>query len=356
MRRALALAARGLGETAPNPVVGCVIARGGRVLAEGWHRRAGLAHAEADALAKLRPGQARGATCFVTLEPCDHTGRTGPCSRALIAAGIRRVVVAMRDPHDIVAGRGLRRLRRAGLEVEVGLLEDEARLLNAGYLHWLATGRPRVTLKAAVSLDGRLATRSGDARWVTGERARREGHRLRAVSQAVLVGGGTVVADDPELTVRLPGRRVRQRLAVVLDAKLQTPARARIVRPGTLVIASSTAPAKRERALVSKGVELLRLPGRSGRVEIGAVLDELGRRGVHDLLVEGGSEVHASFIEAGQVDRLVVFVAPLLLGREGVPLADLAGPARLAEALRLVDVDVRRLGEDVMIAGRPSGR
>ena len=350
MRRALALARRAAGRTAPNPMVGCVIVKGGRVVAEGFHRKAGTAHAEVAALAKIAPGKARGATVYVTLEPCNHTGRTGPCSEALVAAGVGRVVAAMGDPNPHVAGGGARRLRRAGIPVEIGLCEDEARRLNAGFLKHGRTGRPLVTLKAAVSLDGRIAAGSGDARWVTGEAARREVHRMRDRADAILVGAGTVIADDPSLTTRLPGGRGRDPLRVIVDGKAGIPPTAKVVGPGTLIVTRGARGA-RTAALVARGAEVLPMPGPGGRVDLGALLDELGRRGVLELLVEGGARIHGALLAAGLVDRVVVFVAPKIVGAGGVPMVGAPGARTMAEAWTLADVRVRRLGDDVMIEG-----
>lgn len=355
MRMALREAARGRGRTAPNPMVGCVIVREGRVLARGWHRKAGLAHAEVDALSHLPERRAPGATCYVTLEPCNHTRRTGPCTEALIAAGVARVVAALRDPHDIVDGRGIERLRAAGIQVDVGVLEEEARALNAGYISWVTRHRPRVTLKAAVTLDGRLAARGGDARWVTGEASRLEAHRLRDAADAILVGAGTVRADDPQLTTRLPGGRGKDPLRVILDGRLSIPEGAAVVRPGTLVVAGASAPAEAERRLRERGAEVLRLPEEEGSVALVPLVEELGRREVMELLIEGGGRVHAGFLAAGLVDRMIVFVAPKLVGAGGVPLIDLAGPERMADAWQLRVVTVRRLGDDVMIVGTLGG-
>ena len=351
MRRALALAARARGATAPNPMVGCVLVRGGRIVGEGYHHRAGLAHAEVEALSAAG-ARARGATAYVTLEPCNHHGRTGPCTEALIAAGVARVVAAMKDDNPGVKGGGAARLRRAGVGVELGLLEEEARAQNAGFLRWSRTGRPLVTLKAAVTLDGRMATAGGDARWVTGEAARREVHRMRHAATAILVGAGTVLADDPALTTRLPGgRRGHQPLRVVLDGRLRIPAGAQVVGPGTLVVCGQGASKAAEKRLSARGAAVLRLPDERGRVDPGLLLDELGRRGVLELLVEGGAAVHGALLGAGLVDRCAIFVAPRLLGSDGVPLFSGASPARMADALSLTGVTVRRLGDDVLIAG-----
>ncbi len=348
MRRALALAARGRGTTRPNPMVGCVIARGGRILAEGWHRRAGGDHAEVAALRQLGR-RAAGATAYVSLEPCCHTGRTGPCTAALVAAGVRRVVYALRDPNPRVNGRGARALRQAGVAVEGDVLAAEAAELNRGYLAWVTTGRPWVTLKAAVSLDGRIAARGGDSKWITGPAARREAHRLRAAHDAILVGAGTVHADDPALTVREVRGRDPQR--VILDGRLRT-------RPGAAAVPGSwiATRAKGGGALERRGATILRVTGRGPRVDLGALLDELGRREVTSLLVEGGGEVHGQFLRAGLVDEVAIFVAPVLIGGDGIPVLRGEGAATMAQALRLVDVRVKRLGNDVLVTGRIGNR
>ncbi|MBI5478629.1 MAG: bifunctional diaminohydroxyphosphoribosylaminopyrimidine deaminase/5-amino-6-(5-phosphoribosylamino)uracil reductase RibD [Deltaproteobacteria bacterium] len=353
MRRALRLAARGLGRTSPNPVVGAVVVKDGRVLATGYHRRAGLDHAEVAALRRLG-FQARGADLYVTLEPCNHHGRTPPCTEAVIRAGIRRVVVGMRDPCRLVDGRGIRRLRRAGIAVEVGLLGPQCRRVNEHFLCVQEQGRPFVTWKAAVTLDGRIATRRGDSRWVTGARARALGHALRDTHDAILVGAGTVRVDDPLLTTRRRGGRDPVR--VVLDGRLAISPRARLLHSGspapTLVVCGRGAPAARERALVAAGAEVLRLPGRRGRVSPAALLAALLERGLLAVLIEGGGETAAAFLEAGLVDKVVVIVAPKLVGGVGaVPMLGGRGVARMAEAVQLCDITYRQIGAEMVISG-----
>lgn len=351
LRRALALARRGLGRTAPNPPVGCVLVRGATVVGEGFHRRAGLPHAEVEALT-VAGRHARGATAYVTLEPCNHRGRTGPCTEALLGAGVARVVAAIADPNPRVAGGGGAWLRSRGVRVDIGGLADEAAELAGGFLRHVASGRPRVTLKAAVSLDGRLAASSGDSRWITGPAARREAHRLRDQSDAILVGAGTVRADDPALTTRLPGGRGRDALVVILDGGLRISEEARVVRPGTLVATSLVADEGKAARLRARGAEVVRLPGSGPRVDLGALLDELGRRAVLDLLVEGGGEVHGELLGGGFVDRVRIFVAPKLIGAAGRPLVALPGATTMAEAWSLRAPEVRRFGDDVLIGGR----
>jgi diaminohydroxyphosphoribosylaminopyrimidine deaminase/5-amino-6-(5-phosphoribosylamino)uracil reductase len=353
MRRALRLAARGLGRTSPNPVVGAVVVKDGRVLATGYHRRAGLEHAEVAALRRLGC-RAAGADLYVTLEPCDHHGRTPPCSEAVIRAGVRRVVVGMRDPNPLVDGRGIRRLRRAGIAVEVGCCGAECRRVNEQFVCVQERGRPFVTWKAAVTLDGRIATRTGDSRWVTGAAARDLGHALRDTHDAILVGAGTVRVDDPLLTTRRPGGRDPVR--VVLDGRLTISPRARLLHSGspapTLVACAQDAPAARARALGAAGAEVVRLPGRGGRVAPAALLAALLGRGLVSVLIEGGGETAAAFLEAGLVDKVVWFVAPKLVGGTGaVPALGGRGVARMADAIRLCDTTFRQIGEEIMVSG-----
>jgi diaminohydroxyphosphoribosylaminopyrimidine deaminase/5-amino-6-(5-phosphoribosylamino)uracil reductase len=362
MRRALALAERGRGTARPNPVVGAVIVRGGRVLAEGFHHRAGEAHGEIDALSRLG-GRAPGATIYVNLEPCCHTGRTGPCTRALIAAGIARVVVGCVDPNPRVDGQGVRRLRRAGVRVDVGCLEAACREANRGFFVWVREQRPLVTLKVAATLDGFIAGPGGAPIGITGAPARIVAHELRAAHDAVLVGAGTVIADDPRLTVRLPagGKRARgQRRAsparVVLDGQLRTPPSARILRrapgsPATIVFGARGAAPGRARALERAGAEVVLLPGRAGRLSIAGVLRELGRREIQSLLIEGGAAVHGAFIGARLADRVAFFLAPKLFGA-GVPIAAGAASKTAAlPALRLGPLDARAVGDDLLVTG-----
>jgi diaminohydroxyphosphoribosylaminopyrimidine deaminase/5-amino-6-(5-phosphoribosylamino)uracil reductase len=330
MRRALALAERGRGTTRPNPVVGAVIVRRGRIVAEGFHRRAGEAHAEVNAFAALR-GPARGTTLYVTLEPCCHVGRTGPCTAAILAARPARVVVGCGDPNPVVDGQGIAQLRRAGIRVDVGCLEAECSAAIRAYSVWVRERRPLVTLKAAATLDGHIADgRRRAARqpgWITGPAARQAAHELRAAHDAVLVGAGTVLTDDPRLTVRLPGRRAARPLRVVLAGRRRLPARAHVL--------DGSAP-----SLVIRG-------GAGGRVPIRRALAELAANDVQSVLVEGGAAVHGSFIAAGLVDRIALFVAPALLGG-GTPIA--AGPGLpLAKALPLGPLAVRTVGADLLI-------
>jgi diaminohydroxyphosphoribosylaminopyrimidine deaminase/5-amino-6-(5-phosphoribosylamino)uracil reductase len=340
MRRALALAARGLGETNPNPAVGCVVARGAQVVGEGFHERAGGPHAEVVALREAG-SRARGATLYVTLEPCAHHGRTPPCAPLVRDSGVARVVAAIRDPSPPVAGRGLALLRRAGIAVETGLLAGEAARLDERFLAWARRGRPFVLLKAALTLDGRVATASGRSKWITDREQRRQARWLRRLHDAVLVGIGTALADDPLL---LPSPRTRRPfLRVVLDSRLRLPERSRLAltaTPRTPVLALSCAPdPSRRRRLEAAGVEVAGVAGEAGRVSLASALGALAARGVASLMVEGGGEVLGSFLAARLADQVALFRAPLLLGGRGSrPAFGGPDPAEVRDGLRLEPV------------------
>lgn len=321
MRRALELARHGAGRTSPNPMVGAVIVKNATVLAEGWHHAAGQPHAEVDALRKLAaPGDARGATMYVTLEPCCHTGRTGPCTEALIAAGIARVVVATSDPNPLVDGKGMRRLREAGMEVHLGLLEREAVELNAGFLMLQSQGRPFVMAKWAMTLDGRIAATSGDSQWISNETSLQVVHRMRARSDAIMVGIGTVLRDNPRLNVRLPGYAGRQPLRVVIDTRLRTPLKAAVCQQDpmnagkTILFCSHGENPGHITRFTELGVEVCPVDSDHGMINMKQVLEELGRRQVLNLLVEGGGQLHGSLMREGLIDAVTTFVAPKLIG------------------------------------------
>ncbi|HEX2374685.1 MAG TPA: bifunctional diaminohydroxyphosphoribosylaminopyrimidine deaminase/5-amino-6-(5-phosphoribosylamino)uracil reductase RibD [Actinomycetota bacterium] len=361
MARAVALAEGGRGATSPNPMVGAVLVRDQRVVGEGFHQAAGRAHAEAVALAAAGAA-AEGATCYVTLEPCAHHGRTPPCADALVAAGVARVVVAMADPDPRVDGAGLVRLRAAGMTVAVGVGAGPAAEQNAAYLTHRRLGRPRITLKAAASLDGKVAAPDGTSQWITGPAARADAHRLRAEADAVAVGAGTALADDPRLTVRLPGHAGRQPLRVLVDAAGRVGAGGHLFdgEAETLVATTPAAPAAAVDAWKAAGAEVLICP--SAPVGQGVDLDDLGRalgeRGVLELLVEGGPRLQASLWAVGLADRLVWYLAPLAIGGDGAPgLLGGPGAATLAEAHRLRLASVDRLGDDLRLVAypRPTG-
>jgi diaminohydroxyphosphoribosylaminopyrimidine deaminase / 5-amino-6-(5-phosphoribosylamino)uracil reductase len=314
MRRSLALARRGLGKTSPNPCVGAVLVRGGKIIGEGWHRRAGGPHAEVFA---LRGVNARGATLYVTLEPCCTWGRTPPCTSAIIPAGVKRVVVGALDLNPKHAGRGLTILKRAGIRVTAGLLAEEANELNAAFNTWTTTGRPLVVAKAAMSLDGKMATRTGDSKWITSETARREGHRLRATVDAVIVGANTVIRDNPQLTLR-HGVQGRQPWRVVLDSRGRCPLSARLftdkLRHRTVVITTRHSSARWRRCLALLGISVFVVPGARGRVDLPVALRELGRMEITSAVVEGGATLLESFFAARLVDKVMFFYAPIIIG------------------------------------------
>ncbi len=352
MRRALDLAGRARGLTSPNPMVGAVVAAGGEIVGEGYHRQAGAPHAEIEALQRAG-ARARGATLYLTLEPCNHVGRTPPCVPAIVAAGIARVVVAVADPNPFVAGRGAGALLAAGVMVDVGLLAEVAEQQNRVFLTAMRERRPHVTLKAATTADGKIADVHGVSKWITGDAARAHAHRLRAEADAIVVGATTALRDDPALTVRLAEPWPREPWRVVLDAAGRVSPQAQLIRGATparaLVAIAHDADAGRARALEAAGATVVRLPAREGRIEVAALLADLFARDVRGVLVEGGGEVHAAFLEAGVVDRVALFVAPLLLGGREAPTA-IGGAGRdLKSAVRLTRPTVTALGDDVLL-------
>ena len=345
MRRALALAEKGLYTTTPNPRVGCVVTRGETVVAEGWHERAGEPHAEAIALAKAS-ASAESSTVSVNLEPCSHYGRTPPCAGALINAKVARVVAALRDPNP-QAARGGEALAAAGIRFEHGLLEDEARELNIGFLSRIQRGRPWVRLKIAATLDGRSALASGASQWITGKEARRDGHRWRARACAVLTGVGTVSADDPQLTVR-EVETPRQPLRVIVDSRLETPRGAKILQGDRVLVFAA------RQAQAPENADLVVLPNAHGKVELPRMLEELARRGVNELHVEAGFRLNGSLVREGCVDEFLLYFNPSFLGDGAQGMLDLPAVAALEQRLSLKLVSVERLGEDLRILARPA--
>jgi diaminohydroxyphosphoribosylaminopyrimidine deaminase/5-amino-6-(5-phosphoribosylamino)uracil reductase len=355
LETAYALAEKARGRTSPNPCVGAVVVRRGRVVGTGFHVRPGTPHAEIIALAEAG-ARSRGATLYLTLEPCVHWGRTPPCIDTVLAAGLRRVVVSARDPNPLVDGRGLRRLRRAGIDVSVGLLEERNGRLNEAYLKYITRRVPFVTLKAAVSLDGKIASRSGDSRWISSAASRAFAHRMRGEADAILVGIGTVLRDDPRLTVRHPGWRSKRVVRVVLDAKLRFPLRAKLLstlsRGRLWILTGPHPPAARRRALERAGAEVVPVPCRGGRLDLRKVLAALGRREIAHLLVEGGSRVHGAFLDARLADKIVLFVAPKIIGGAGAPsLHGGAGASSMKRALRLASLRAFPVGPDIIMEG-----
>jgi diaminohydroxyphosphoribosylaminopyrimidine deaminase / 5-amino-6-(5-phosphoribosylamino)uracil reductase len=351
MRAALSLARRGLGTVWPNPAVGCLLVKDGEVVGRGWTQPGGRPHGETEALARAG-AQAEGATTYVSLEPCCHHGKTPPCADALIAAGIKRAVVAIEDPDPRVAGRGIEKLRDAGVAVETGLGAKEAAEINAGFFKRIAEGRPLVTLKLAATLDGRIATASGESQWITGEAARQRAHLLRATHDAVMVGVGTVVADNPQLTCRLPGLEARSPVRIVIDGSLRVPLTANLIAEAkavpTWIVHRHGADAARCQALRDCGVELIEVPvSESVEMDLTVAFTELGKRGLTRVLVEGGAKLAGELMEEGLVDRLAWFHAPRLIGGDGLPAIEAFGVGALASAPTFKRLSLETIGDDV---------
>jgi len=350
MGRSLDLARRGLYTTTPNPRVGCVVVKGGVVVGDGWHEKAGLPHAEVLAL-KAAGERARGAALYLNLEPCSHHGRTPPCVDAIIEAGVKRVVAAIGDPNPKVAGAGFAKLRAAGIAVEQGLREDEARELNIGFLARMTRGRPWVRMKIAASLDGRTALANGKSQWITGEAARGDGHRWRARACAVLTGFGTVRDDDPQLNVRGVDTP-RQPLKIVVDSKFETSPSARLLKEGKTLVVGAVDDAKRIAALKAAGAEVAVIPNDGGKVELFKLMKELARRELNEIHIEAGTKLNGSLLQAGVVDELLVYLAPSLIGDSGRGMFNLPELIDLSQTTALKVREVERVGEDLRILAR----
>jgi diaminohydroxyphosphoribosylaminopyrimidine deaminase/5-amino-6-(5-phosphoribosylamino)uracil reductase len=355
MKMALRLATLGAGSVSPNPMVGAVVVQDGEVVGQGWHNRYGEPHAEVVAL-RDAGDRSRGATLYVTLEPCNHHGKTPPCTEAILAAGIKRLVTAILDPNHMVGGGGAAFLREKGIQVETGLLAQESRYLNETWFTWLEIGLPFVIAKAACSLDGKIATRTGDSKWLTSETARGFGHRLRHECDAILVGIGTVLADNPQLTARRPRRSGNDPIRVVLDSHLRIPPDAHLLHlkssAPTWVVCTAAAPAEKFQALKALDVDVLVMPEDKGRVALKPLLQELGCRQVQSLLLEGGAEVLGAFLDQRLVDKFYFFYAPKILGgKDAYPAVAGQGVASLSEAHQARDLTLRRLGPDLLVSG-----
>lgn len=356
MARAIELARRGLFTTDPNPRVGCVIVKNGAIIGEGYHVRAGEAHAEVNALQDAGDDVA-GVTVFLTLEPCSHHGRTPPCCDALIAAGVSRVIVAMQDPNPKVSGQGLAKMRDAGIVVETGLLGEQAEALNPGYLMRMRHGRPWIRCKLAMSLDGRTALASGESKWITSSAAREDVHVLRARSSAIMTGSGTVLHDDPSMTVRLQIRNVtidKQPLRIVLDSQLQVSTQATILKqPGKTRIVCCQADSQRARALQAAGAEVVELAGKDGHIDLSALMQHLAEDEINEVLLESGATLAGAMLMAGYIDELIVYMAPVLMGDSARGLLHLPGLDTMADKVELNIIDIRALGSDWRITARP---
>lgn len=355
MEHALALASKARGHTSPNPLVGAVIVRAGQIVGEGYHQKAGEAHAEIHALSQAEE-LAEGATMYVTLEPCCHWGRTPPCTESLIRAKIANVFVSMKDPNPQVAGNGIRQLEEAGIHVQVGICEEESQQLNEVFIKYITTQCPFVILKSAISLDGKIATASGESQWITSEASRSKGHEVRAQVDAILVGVGTVLQDNPSLTTRLPDRTNADPIRVIVDSRGRTPPGAKVFNPdsnaGALIAVTENAPQEKIEALKSAGADVLIIQEQEGHVCLRALMRELARREITSVLIEGGGAINAAALQAGIVDKLMFFIAPKLIGGENAPgPVGGVGIARLAEAYELREVKTSQSGADFLIEG-----
>ncbi len=352
MRRALRLAERGRGRTSPNPMVGALLVKRGKVVGEGYHARAGEPHAEIVALTKAGR-EARGATLYINLEPCTHFGKTPPCAPAVIDAEVKRVVIGMEDPNPLVKGKGIALLRKAGIDVTVGVLEEACYRLNEAFCKYIVERRPFVILKAGATLDGKLATRQGDSKWITGETSRGFVHRLRNQVDGVVVGIGTVLKDDPMLTARVKGGRDPYR--IIFDSRLRIPEEAKVINlaPSKTIIATTEmAPREKRERLERKGVRILVMDSEAGRVDIGSTLMKLGEMGLTSLLLEGGSRLNGAFLDRGLVDKIVLFLSPKIIGDAHAPgIFGGEGTLDLAQAISVTELKVRKMGEDILIEG-----
>ena len=359
MRLALSLAEKARGRTSPNPMVGAVIVRDGEIVGRGYHHKAGTPHAEIHAIADAGE-KAIDAVIYVSLEPCSHYGRTGPCTQAIIEAGLSRVAMAMTDPNPEVSGRGKTALEAHGIQVQTGILETEARKLNEAYVKYITTKQPFVILKTAMSLDGKIATASGKSKWITSEESRRIVHQIRDEVDGIMVGIGTVMRDDPSLTTRLPDGRGRDPVRIILDSRGRMPLKSKVLHldsPARTIIAVTPQASQEKIAQLKKHAEVLVITEQDGRVDLQALMRELGRMEIMSVLLEGGAEVNASALEAGIVDKVMVFIAPRLIGGAESP-GPVGGPGidELSEAVPLTDISMERVGEDILVTGVPNGR
>lgn len=355
MRMALDLAAKATGRTSPNPMVGAAVVRNGQIVGEGYHARAGTPHAEVHALRRAGDN-ARGSTLYVTLEPCCHYGRTGPCTEAIIKAGIDRVVLAMADPNPLVAGKGVQRLRESGIKVDCGIMENEARKLNEVFIKFITTRLPFVVMKTAMSLDGKIATTRGESQWITGPKAREYVHHLRDRYDAILVGVGTVLADNPSLTTRLPGVQGRDPVRIILDSMASSPVKSKVFNQqsesSTIIVTSPEAPADKVSALRDAGAEIIQVPLDENGINLLLLLQELGSREITSVLVEGGAKVNGSFTYNKLVDKVYWFIAPQIIGGDAAPSpVGGKGIPILNDALQISDITMHSLGKDICIEG-----
>jgi diaminohydroxyphosphoribosylaminopyrimidine deaminase/5-amino-6-(5-phosphoribosylamino)uracil reductase len=351
MALALKLAERGKGRTSPNPSVGAIIVQKEKIVGQGYHKRPGEPHAEVEAL-RSAGSKARGSTLYLNLEPCSHQGRTPPCTESIIKSGIKKVVVALKDPNPLVNGKGIKRLRSAGIEVKSGVLRKPALRLNEGYIKYITTGKPFIILKTAASLDGKIATSQGDSKWITGARAREYTHRLRGEMDGILVGIGTVLADDPYLRANSKERRKNQRepVKIIVDTKLRTPLRAKVLSPPAIIATTKGASPKKVSVLRKKGIEVLIIEEKEGKVNLRKLIKELGKREITNLMIEGGAEINTSFLKENLVDKILFFIAPQIIGGRKSSVGEL-GIFKLRDALHLSGITFKRFADDLLIEG-----
>jgi diaminohydroxyphosphoribosylaminopyrimidine deaminase/5-amino-6-(5-phosphoribosylamino)uracil reductase len=351
MALALKLAERGKGRTSPNPLVGAVIVQRGKIVGRGYHKRAGEPHAEINALREAG-SKAKGSTLYINLEACSHYGRTPPCTESIIKSGIKKVVIALKDPNPLVKGKGIKKLCSAGIEVKLGILRKPALRLNEAYIKYITMGKPFIILKTAASLDGKIATSQGDSKWITGERAREYAHRLRREMAGILVGIGTVLADDPRLTAKSEGKRKNQRepVKIIVDSKLRTPLRAKVLSHPTIIATTKCASPKKISALEKKRAKVLIIEEKKGKVNLRKLMKELSRLGVNSLMVEGGAEINTSFLKENLVDKVLFFIAPKIIGGRKSSVGEL-GISKIRDALRLSSLTFKRFVNDILIEG-----
>jgi diaminohydroxyphosphoribosylaminopyrimidine deaminase/5-amino-6-(5-phosphoribosylamino)uracil reductase len=348
MALALKLAEKGKGRTSPNPLVGAVIVQRGRIVGKGYHKRAGEPHAEINAL-RDAGSKVKGSTLYLNLEPCSHYGRTPPCTESIIKSGIKKVVVALKDPNPLVKGKGIKKLCSAGIEVKLGILRKQALRLNEAYIKYVTTGKPFIILKTAASLDGKIATSQGNSKWITGESTRKYTHRLRREMAGILVGIGTVLADDPSLTV---SSKVNQRepVKIIVDTKLRTPLKAKVLNRPTIIATTKSASPKRISALGKKGAKVLIIEEKEGKVNLRKLMKELGRLGITNLMVEGGAEINTSFLKENLVDKVLFFLAPKIIGGRKSSVGEL-GISKIRDVLHLSSLTFKRFANDILIEG-----
>ncbi len=356
MKMALRLALKGKGRTSPNPLVGAVLVKGNKIVGKGFHEKAGLPHAEVEAI-RSAPNKTKGSKLYINLEPCHHFGRTPPCSDAIINSGIKEVIIGMRDPNPLVAGKGIKKFKKAGIKLTEGIMEKECRKINEPFIKHITTNLPYVTVKVAGSLDGKISTTTGESRWITGDQARRHVHKMRNEVDAVMVGINTVLKDDPLLTTRLERKKdLKQPVKIILDSGLKIPLKAKLIRSRdgsrTIIATTAKAPQRKVKELESFGIEILKTKQKQSKVDMKDLMIQLGKMGINSVLIEGGAEVNASALQSGIVDRVIFFIAPIIIGGARATSAIMGNGIRfLKDAIPIKEASVKKIGQDFMIEG-----